>query len=152
LLPTLLDGQNEITNSIMVLSPKATTAISHYIILFLFLFFLNLKIVSQHKGLLDANKNGHWNEKKRTWYIDVTFNMLISMTLSLEAQEIESLSLAKDPRYFKFYLKLWKVIATTLIVRIVSFKSLGDKFIYLCYLFIYVIIVVMLIVNNAKCK
>ncbi len=63
--------------------------------------------------------------------------MLISMTLSLEAQEIESLSLGKDPRYFKLYFKLWKVIATTLIVHIVSFKSLGDKFIYLLMLFIH---------------
>ncbi len=36
-LPTLLDGQNEITNSIMVLSPKATTTMSHYIYLFIYL-------------------------------------------------------------------------------------------------------------------
>jgi hypothetical protein len=95
-------------------------------------------------------KMGIGTKKKRTCYkIDVTLNMLISTTLSLEAQEIESLSLGKDPRHFKLYFKLWQVIATTLIVHIVSFKSLVDKF----YFFIpIIVVVVMLIVNNAKCK
>lgn len=71
--------------------------------------------------------------------------MLISMTLSLEAQEIESLSLGKDPRYLKLYFKLWKVIATTLIVHIVSFKSLGDKFIYLFIDVIYSFLLLLLL-------
>jgi hypothetical protein len=53
-------------------------------------------------------KMGIGTKKKRTWYIDVTLNILISITLSLEAEEIESLSLGKDPRYFKLYFKLWK--------------------------------------------
>jgi hypothetical protein len=52
LLPTLLDGQNEITNSIIVLSPKANMAMSHYIYLF-------KNLGHNIKGLLDANKNGH---------------------------------------------------------------------------------------------
>jgi len=100
-------------------------------------------------------KMGIGTKKKRTWYIDVTLNMLISMTLSLEAQEIESLSLGKDPRYFKLYFKLWKAHCHHTHCSHCKLQIIGRQIfkIYLCYLFISIIVVVvMLIVNNAKCK